>query len=679
MMRLTNNAAMAASKSLSVVKKTIRHSVILKPLVKIARSVRSKLKQRPQETNKDKEARIELIGTARRILKNANATKIRMGKWSVLQSPAGETKFQYRDCAFPILLLCKCSGETALHGAWTISESSNSNVVLQAKNERVNYTLNLELREDGTLLLSCRLMAGAEFFLQELSLLILPHKKIDLFDYIGRRRQSGAPALWLGRGLAQLDNIINVDLPTGSGFHYFNEGLVKIILEHGDAHPHMSFPFRQDETVEASYNSAIKMGAGAHAQYEVRFCPVAPVTPVALPWLHRDGYLATLILTEHACHTATPVHRAVYFGRSDIYAPEHSVGGLCKHRISITKSIHVTNRNLIANTGQSATFPGPMTSLDDSDFVSFVKSLKKSQPQIEICLHCADPESSTPEQTDAALEKLGDTATWIDHIWLRPTGNVTGCKEAYVCEGADPSSNAYMAPTWAKHGIRYFWNPVYEYKAPGAGTISAQIKGERFFRVHEEIDNGGLMVPLFWKSTIDNRVVWNWATFTVEQVGGSPKDWDNAFSQEALHDFCKWQGIYFSHAYPTYAGEQTWLVTQEENILKLEPVIDNLFARLAKFRKAGDIDCTTVRDFLGYAEALELVTVTPMSQGGHLIKYDGDENLTDFTLAVHTSRPIKIIGPQKVTHRKLDHMHLISFNLLPHSNVRVLMVPEGNS
>jgi hypothetical protein len=533
----------------------------------------------------------------------------------------------------------------------------------------IRVTLGVASTEESAFV-SVQLLAVQDSQVRDVSLVLDSVHILSLFDWIGRRRTRLGESVALGNGAvvfgSQTSDQVSLTIERGEGLEVFKNARVKVTLESGDYHPSLSFPFRLDGKSIPNFDSVLTLNEGQSREYRVRFDRFLPQYAFR-PWLHRDGFEATYIWTEHACHTAIPMHKAAYFGRSDVDHPSLSSGGFCHYSIPVTKSIHWTNRKLVTNAGQSSSCPGLMTSVDDAEFQKFLKKLTTSANYIELCLHCADPAGSTTNQTSRSLAEftanLSPTATWIDHIWLKPDGNVSGCPEAFVCEGATNGSQWFHASVWQEYGIRFFWTPVYEYSRRFFSRVLPQSNGEPFYRFVSDIEDCGLIHQWYWRSRSAIQGAWEWSTLSAEQVGGSADDWRSAYSEEALNAFVERNGIYINHAYPAYAGDTSAYVTRDGKEFVISAGFDAALANLARFRDQHKVRLESIKGFFEHVEKLEQVRF--MKSSGHccILRNEGSEPIDGFTIAIYGNGNLRATESGKIALKRIRNAWLASVNL----------------
>lgn len=404
---------------------------------------------------------------------------------------------------------------------------------------------------------------------------------------------------------------------------------------------------------------------------EAKFSLWAAFEPKILPRLMSQpkGYVSTHVWTEHACFTHERVHRAVYFGSDQVTSSGDAVGGFVKAGIPVTKSVFYDNPERVLNDPQTSHFKGPMAAIRTSEnFEAFLNEL--SQLGHEICLHCAAPRTSTDEEMRTALNYMKesfDSVSWIDHIWYKPDGDKSGCIESFCCQGL---SN-YGQNHWQNFGVRYFWNPYYEYySAPHMRSPS------------ESLDHWT------WDPAFPNPLYWRHPTLTKGQgplgtrsapfisfatwEAWTPGDPTKDFYQDRhLAQLVDDWGIRVSHCYPTYVGDlnAAWEV-REDGAVVTSQYFEQILARLVKLQEQGYLWNATLRDLLGYLVDLEKIEIRPdVESGGVRITNANGTAVEGLSLACDLDSVV--VDGKKTSGAWRGNQYVFWFDLPPHSSVVV--------
>lgn len=389
--------------------------------------------------------------------------------------------------------------------------------------------------------------------------------------------------------------------------------------------------------------------------------PKAMPRIMALP----DGFTAAHVWTEHGCYTSYGTHYALYLGSDHITDVTKAKGGFVKHGIKTTKSVFFDNLVGALNDDQSELFKGDVASIKGNK--AFEDNLiQLDKLGYEICLHCPQAASSSPEVIEGAVSYMNEvfnTRTWIDHFWYRPDGVKSGCFEAFCnCGLITPT----IRRLWRDEQTRFFWNPAYEY-----------------LQTPHRRDPDDVVNHWNWDRALPNPVYWRHPTVGLEQAELAPTaspfvswaTWDSWYPREGQPRYdaasldalvANW-GIGIAHVYPTYVGEanRAWRRTDEgEVVVSME--FEDILARMAWLERQGLLLNTTIRDLLGYWLKLERVTWRYEPETAALVYENlGEEDILGFSIA------FDLIGEDKailldgltVEAKKRASSHVLSFDL----------------
>ena len=468
-------------------------------------------------------------------------------------------------------------------------------------------------------------------------------------DREGAKFGSGERVLWL----YHVPEISSLQVSTPANQLWIN-------LDYFMDHPSVRHPFRQDGT--ARWQDTSQRVCQAGEVLTRRFMLHAGSEPAVLPRLlfQPNGFLSTFIWTEHACHTAFPVHRALYFGSSEIAAAGDATAGFIFHGIPITKSVHYSNDTQMTNSGHTTRFPGPMTAMSThAEFVSFVHDLARTGI-VEICLHCRDPQSSRRDDLEIALRDMRDSfqcKSWIDHIWCRPDGNVIGAREAFSCEGHLAGTPGFAADLFERYGITYFWNNTHEYWGDIPTFCEVSLHCERAFRILNTKGPGffkglyvgnrsGFPLPIVWQTPWVSDEAYSWPTYQAEMGSRTSEDWNTLFAADHLQAFADEGMIYIAHAYPTWAGDENgcW-IADADGILRIHPLFDAVLSRMGRFQAEKKIWFAVIKDALAYWVMRERVKLLVRADGSIELKNDGTETIRGFTIMLRERCDIHGVTP----------------------------------
>jgi hypothetical protein len=358
--------------------------------------------------------------------------------------------------------------------------------------------------------------------------------------------------------------------------------------------------------------------------------------------MQPHGRVATHVWTEHACFTDLRVHKAVYFGSDRIERSADATGGFVKHRIPVTKSIFFDNPDGVANDGHSPLFTGPQASLQTTPGMSeYLREIAAAG--MEICLHCVQPNTSTEPAVGQAVEamrKLFQPVSWIDHFWYHPFGEKRGCAESFCCRG----QLSFSRSIWKRAGIRYFWNPFYEYET----ITEARTRREELNHWH-------------WDQAAPNPIIWRHPTFANDRVVVShrnsdfasfatweawfPKSSSQRYTDQSIDTLVADWGVSIAHAYMTFVGEENlaWRLAPDDSI-EIGPEFDGLLAHMSALQSDGLLWNATLKEFMRYQEQLEDLHLSPRPQANGVALVNGAAAPVSGVTFAMTSSSVSIDG-----------------------------------
>ncbi|HWA21425.1 MAG TPA: hypothetical protein VG735_03410 [Caulobacterales bacterium] len=518
-------------------------------------------------------------------------------------------------------------------------------VSLRATGKEVFCDIELHLRPDTPAVeFSCRTVTNrgfdVELFQQvvvfevgpRLAQLFLKNRKSTrLFprarywlDKQGVRFGAGEESVWLYHTPA----VSSIEVEPKSNRLFVN-------LDKADDHPMMV-----DEH-DTSYRDASAVRLTAASALETKFSISIGYAPPDTPRLMiaPNCRLATHVWTEHACYTDLRVHRAVYFGDERIEKAIDATGGFVRHGIPVTKSVFFDNPDGVANDGHSPLFTGPQASLCTSPGMPvFLEELRDAGH--EICLHCVQPNTSAHDAVEEALAHMGDkfgSVSWIDHFWYHPSGEKRGCAESFCCRG----QVSYSHDLWRKAGVRYFWNPFYEYEPLTEARPHMEVLNH--WHWNEAVSN-----PLYWR----HPTLGNPNAIATHRNGAfiSFPTWESWFPRKdsaryalaQLNSLIDDWGVALAHTYPTFCGDANLAWREaEDGSIRIGEEFDALLAHMAELDQRGLLWNTTLRSLLGRLEQYEQVSVSPSPQsGGVVIENMSGAPLAGLTFALDTKAAV---------------------------------------
>jgi hypothetical protein len=357
-----------------------------------------------------------------------------------------------------------------------------------------------------------------------------------------------------------------------------------------------------------------------------------------------NGFPTAHVWTEHGCNTDARVQRAVFFGSEKIIRVRDTIGGFAKWKIPVTKSVFFDNPNSVVfdnpnsvpTVDASEAQKGPMPSLRTTEgFQSFVDELAEAGN--EICLHCAAPDTSSEPQVAAAVSHMRERyrmRSWIDHLWFKPDGTTQGCLQSFCCHGL----RSYSAKLWRDNGVRYFWNPYFEYH------YRQDRRSPREALNHWTFDQA-FHNPLYWRHPTynSNADVVGPRTDAYISFASShawyPNSASTIYDPGALDSLVDEWGISIAHAYPAfYTAQNSGLDQAPDGSMVISKEFDGLLERMADMQQRGLMLNTTLRELMDYQLALEDLEFRPAPQvTGIEIINNGTRELRGLSLASSTA------------------------------------------
>ena len=478
-------------------------------------------------------------------------------------------------------------------------------------------------------------------------------------DYLEKEYWIGKQGFSISSSTANISvyhpkKLSSIELNTVDKYALFN-------FDFSKDHPLLHFPLlKQSKGKSDDYSCSVyKKGDDLNANFTFYFGKV-----VTLPVISSFplGYESAMIWTEHADFADMRTHKAVYFGSESIDNPEKSTGGFLKHGIPVTKSVFYANPEKQLNREKHAGFTGEVSNyLTTPGYSVFLKQLDESG--IEICLHTPDPFTTTRIRLDEAcgvMKKEFASVTWIDHGY---DNEKKSNREDLNCDGLESTSPSYAADLWKKNGIRYVWNSFYEdaQTDPRQSFYSFFPKpypgfGQQFPR------------PVYWQHPTRSNDLYHWrTTSTVDPPDGNL--WNYLFSEERLNDLCAQRYTEIIHCYPARVDSTNGFYSITDGNIQVNQDFDKTLRRLAGYRDNGRIWLSTIRSYMEYQEALDLLDYTFQKDGSIVLTNNSMMAIHGLTLLIDLEYySLDSISPMEI--KKKDDQMMIGV-LKPEGTVRL--------
>jgi hypothetical protein len=138
--------------------------------------------------------------------------------------------------------------------------------------------------------------------------------------------------------------------------------------------------------------------------------------------------------------------------------------------------------------------------------------------------------------------------------------------------------------------------------------------------------------PDYWRHQTHSKDIIHWPTNSALFVDQNNL-WDYYFSTQRLEEFIDEWGVKINHCYPAWVDPKKgfWTFT-EDSVMIAQPGFNRTLRRMAQLREQGDLNITTVADFLSYNLALEQVEYAIMPSGDLKLTNNGNTNINNLTM-----------------------------------------------
>ncbi len=333
-----------------------------------------------------------------------------------------------------------------------------------------------------------------------------------------------------------------------------------------------------------------------------------------------DGYLGSMVWTEHADFSDIRTQRAVNFGSEDIINADSSTGGFVGQKIPITKSVFYSNPEDQKNSVKDKRFSTSALSITGSDsFKEFLFQLKLKK--YDVCLHTPDPFTTTLKIAQDALSFMKNnfgSPTWIDHGYDNdPKSN----REDVVCDGVVRNSKHDLSEQFLNNGVHYFWNNYYEDSA-----IFKNAAFNSFFSSPYLGWGNCFPTPEYFKLPNIDFPFYSWlTTFTLDPPNGDL--WSFYFSENRLNDLYKSATNCILHCYPARVDSTTGFYTYSGDKIIVNSEFDNALHLLRSYYDSGKILVTTISELMNYRMDLEKIKISTGLDGRCLIFNEGENSI----------------------------------------------------
>ena len=453
------------------------------------------------------------------------------------------------------------------------------------------------------------------------------------------------------------EKVSSIQLDVQNKFAVFN-------IDYSSDHPMLHFPLLKKSSGKyVDYSTSVYKNQD-RINSSFTFYEVPQNFRIAKMLTNPNGYLASLIWTEHADYTNLRTHKAVYLGSEKSIGLSDATGGFLKYSIPVTKSIFYSNPDKVNNTDKAGFMPGLIANYKETEgYRNFLKLLDESG--IEICLHTPDHFTSDRKLLSESLDKTRQefsSVTWIDHGY---DNSIRSNRENLNCDGADSTSKWYAADLWKKYGIKYFWNSFFE----DSGLFSPYSYNS-FFSVPYSGWDEAMPTPLYWRNPTRTGSIIHWkTTSTLDPADGSL--WKYYFNDTRLTDVVNNRNNIIIHSYPARVDSTNGFYNIKDDVVIANEEFNQALSNLASYRNQEKIRLTTIREMLDYRTSLDNISYEINADGSIRVRNKGNEQVRGVSFsAIATDVKVK---NKEVSTKKAGNELVFWFDISPGEFVDVIL------
>ncbi|MBP6533169.1 MAG: hypothetical protein KA285_07775 [Bacteroidia bacterium] len=467
-------------------------------------------------------------------------------------------------------------------------------------------------------------------------------------------------SFWLKNGSIVFKGTQNSYISDGnaslSSFQLFTEKKILLLnLDYYQDHPSIYFP-RMKKSRSASLDHSAKTykaGSEIRGQFKLRQIDTSHSHLSLLR--NPNGFLSSMVWTEHADFSDIRTQRAVMFGNEEIVNADSARGGFIGHGIPITKSVFYDNPTKEKNSKKDKRFKSPSISIKRStEFLEMLKQLKRKD--FEICLHTPDPYTTSREVAEEAMKFMQEnfsSVNWIDHGY---DNSSKSNREDINCDGLDSTSKFYMSDLYKKYGVRYNWSSYYEDK----GTFANTSFNSFFTNPYSGWDEG-YAAPEYFRSPKNGSLISWRTTYTLDPPDGSL--WSYYFDDVRLNDLVQSKGNCILHCYPARVDSTNGFYSFDGDKIVINPEFDKVLAKLKRYNDDNKIWLTTVEELLNYRLQLENVEIQYL-ENNRVVVYNNNEAVVKGVSVISASKSISA-GEKNIRLKKDGEETIAIFDLAP--------------
>lgn len=432
-------------------------------------------------------------------------------------------------------------------------------------------------------------------------------------------------------------------------------------LDYDLDHPMLYYPLKKKSASFFIDRSTIFYKKGQTLHGSIKITSIQKDKKLLRVLKNQNGYLSSLIWTEHADFSDIGTQRAVNFGSEEIHSADSAIGGFVGRGIPVTKSVFYANPTGLKNSIKDGRFSDPSISIKGyPEFAAFLNQLHKKN--FEICLHTPDPFTTSRIDAENAMQytqKAFEAVNWIDHGY---DNSSVSNREDIACSGLDSTSRFFMADLWEKYGVKYFWNNFYE-----DFPLYKNTSFYSFFTTPYSGWDDAYPTPEFFRNPINNNFISWRTTFTLDPSDGSL--WNYYFDKTRLNDLVFSRGNCILHCYPSRVDSTTGFYSYSGKTLVVNPEFDSILIRLKEYNNAGLIWLTTIKEMLDYKLLLENV-VLEQGTGNSLVIFNNNDVAVSGVSFISEAKSISA-GEKNIRIKRIGEEIIAILDLAPKEKLKL--------
>jgi len=420
-------------------------------------------------------------------------------------------------------------------------------------------------------------------------------------------------------------------------------------------HPMLHYPLLPKNENRSEDISSVLFRKDSIITGSFSLIPVRHEQPLLRVLNNPNGFLSSMVWTEHADFSDIRTQRAVMLGNENIRNSDSAIGGFVRYGIPITKSVFYDNPTKEKNSLKDKRFQSASISIKRSpEFLDLLHQLYGKG--FEICLHTPDPFSTKRKRAEEAMEfmkKNFKSVNWIDHGY---DNSIKSNREDINCDGLDSASKFYMGDLFKKYGVKYAWSSYYEDKPVYANTTY-----NSFFTTPYSGWADPFSTPEYFRNAKEQSLISWRTTFTLDPADG--RLWDYYFSDTRLNDLVQSKGNCILHCYLARVDSTNGFYSFNGDNIVINSEFDKVLAKLKKYQDENKIWLTTVEKLLDYRLQIENVEIEYLDND-RVAVINKNESVIKGVSVISTSSHISA-GEKNIRLKKDGEETIAIFDLAP--------------